>query len=438
MRLPLCRHLASHACNGVKGFQSDESLRSLCYSGRLLEAVELLCSTGSHAEPQTYALLLQESINWKAHMLGRRIHSQIVVTGFSPDEYLKTKLLMLYAKDGDLKSAHKLFDSIPKRSVFPWNAMISGYVRKGLGEETLDMFCLMRMSGQSPDQFTFASVLRACAQVAMLDYGKRIHGIMVKTLVKANVIVSSALVDMYFKCSSPEDGWRAFVFSEERNIITWTALISGCGHHGDAVEVLELFQRMIDEGFRPNRITFLAILTACSRRGLVDEGWKYFYSMSREYNIRPKGEHYAAMVDLLGRSGKLDEAYKLVKTTAFEKHSVIWGALLGACRIHGDQKLVELAAERFFALAPNNAGKYIVLSNFYAALGMWNNVKDVREMVKTLGLKKDPAWSSIEIQGKVHTFLAGDKYHDQIEYIEETIKKLMCSLIEVDCISSLI
>lgn len=424
MRFPICRSLPSPRRIRVESSRRDGAVKGLCYSGRLSAAVEVMCARGSPADEQTYKLLLQESVHWKEYRLGRRIHAQMISTGFTPDEYLKTKLLILYAKDGDLAAAHKLFDEMPKRSVIPWNAMLSGYVQNGLEAEGLDFFFLMVASGMSPDQFSFASAFRACARRATLECGRRVHAIMVKTLVIANVVVSSALVDMYFKCSAPDDGRRAFENSPERNIVTWTVLISGYGVHGCAAEVIELFRRMVDEGFRPNHITFVAVLSACGRRGLVGEAWGYFNSMAREYNIRPRGEHYAAMVDLLGRSGRLEEAYELVKKGPSEQHPVMWGALLGACKVHGDAGLVKIAAERFFDLMPENTGKYVVLSNFCAGLGRWQEVVGIRGLVRTLGRKKDPGQSSVEIRGKVHTFLAGDQLHEEIDSIEEVIRTL--------------
>ncbi|XP_038978773.1 pentatricopeptide repeat-containing protein At4g16470 [Phoenix dactylifera] len=413
----------------------DKTLKGLCFSGRLLEAVDLLCRKGSSADPQTYALLLQEAINRKEAKVGRRIHAQMITTGFVPLEYLRTKLVIFYAKNGYLETAHQIFDRIPHRDLVSWNAMISGYVQNGLEQEGLNLYYSMRSAGLEPDQFTFASVFRACARLALLEHGKRAHCAMIKTQMKANVVVNSALVDMYFKCSSLSDGFMVFKSSSERNVVTWTALISGYGQHGQVVDVLELFRQMIEDGFRPNHVTFLAVLSACGHGGLVNEGWKYLSSMRTDFGIRPRGEHYAAIVDMLGRAGRLDEAYEFVRKLSGEEHSVIWGALLGASRIHGDVELGKLAAKRFFKMQPENAGKYIVLSNTFAVYEMWENVAGVRGMIRSLGIKKEPAWSLIEIQGEVHTFLVGDKSHEQSEMIYEMINSLCCALAEAGYVS---
>ncbi|GKV18761.1 hypothetical protein SLEP1_g29100 [Rubroshorea leprosula] len=376
----------------------------------------------------TYALLLQECIFRKEYRKGRRIHAQMIVVGYVPNEYLKIKLLILYAKSGDLRTSSILFDKLSEKNLISWNAMISGFVQKGCKEIGLDIYYEMRKSGLTPDQYTFASVFKACASLASLDQGHRAHGIMIKHHLTENVVVNSALMDMYFKCSSLDDGRKVFDKSLNRNVVTWTALISGYGQHGRVDEVLESFERMKYEGFRPNYVTFLAVLSACSHGGLVNEGWHYFLSMTRDYGIQPLGQHYAALVDLFGRAGKLHEAYDFILNSPCKEHSVIWGALLGACRIHGDMDLVKLAANKYFELDPENAGKYVVLSNAYATFGYWDNVVEVREMMRSSGIIKEPGYSRIEVQGEVHFFLRDDKSHKLSTQLYELIKLMTSSL----------
>lgn len=385
----------------------------------------LLWHTGLEVHHGTYAILLQECIFRKQYKKGRRIHAQMVVVGYTPNEYLKTKLLILYAKSGDLKAVHVLFDNLMEKSLISWNALISGYVQKGFEEMGLSLYYKMRQNGLIADQYTFASVFRACASLATLERGKQAHGVMIRCHLGENVVVNSALMDMYFKCSNLPDGHKVFDKSSNRNVVTWTSLISGYGQHGRVAEVLKSFNRMRDEGFRPNYVTFLAVLSACSHGGLVNEGWNYFSSMERDYGIRPRGQHYAAMVDLLGRAGRLKEAYEFVLNSPCREHSVIWGALLGACRIHGDMDLVKLAAKNYFELDPGNAGKYVVLSNAYATFGFWDNVVEVRGMMRDTGIIKDPAYSIIEVQREVHFFLQGDKSHKKSEEIYKMIIEMM-------------
>uniref|UniRef100_A0A0E0LDP2 Potassium transporter n=1 Tax=Oryza punctata TaxID=4537 RepID=A0A0E0LDP2_ORYPU len=384
-----------------------------------------------------HASTLEECVNRRDARMGKRIHARMVSMGFDCGVYIVTKLLIFYVKIGEVGVARKMFDGMPQRSVVAWNAMISGCARGGMQARAVEMFGLMRAEGMRPDQFTFASVLCACARLAALEHGRRVHGVMVKSRVGGgggggNVVVDSALVDMYLKCSSPEEARRAFAAAPARNVTMWTAVISGHGQHGRVAEALALFDQMTRvDGLRPNDVTFLAVLSACAHAGLVDEGLRHFSSMSSDYGLTPRGEHYAAAVDMLARVGRLGDAYKLVKNlTDCQEHSVVWGALLGAGRKHGDVKLVELAARRFFRLQPGNAGKYVVLANTYAAREMWGSVAGAHEAMRSLGVKKDPAWSAVEVQGKRHAFLAGDSYHDECSAIYEACNALAAAVTE--------
>ncbi|GFQ01609.1 pentatricopeptide repeat-containing protein at4g16470 [Phtheirospermum japonicum] len=409
----------------------DRTLKDLCFMGRIKEAIGILCCTGLQVHPDTYSLLLQECIFWKQYKTGRRIHWQMVIAGFIPDQYLKIKLLILYAKSGDLDAAHILFDKLLTKTLIPWNALIAGYVQKGLDDLGLSLYHRMRQYGLIPDQYTFASVFRACSSLAILEQGKRVHAILIKSQINTNVVVTSALMDMYFKCSSLNDGFKVFEKSLERNVITWTSLISGYGLHGKVDKVLGFFNQMINEGFRPNQITFLAVLSACSHAGLVEKGREYFSSMMRDYNVRPMGKHYAVVVDLLGRAGRLDEAYEFVETSPYKDHPAVWGALIGACRIHGNVDMIKLAAKNFFELEPDNAGKYVVLSNAYATFGLWKNVAEIRSVMKGSGVKKEPGYSMIEVQKEVHFFFMGHNTHKQTEQIHEWARDLTFILKDV-------
>ncbi|KAB2078519.1 hypothetical protein ES319_A06G168100v1 [Gossypium barbadense] len=418
--------------------QLNKVLRDFCFTGRLREAVGLLWRTRLKADAATYALLLQECLFRKEHKSGRRIHAHMVVIGYVPSEYLKIKLLILYAKSGDLRTAYVLFDNLLEKTLISWNAMIAGFVQKGCGEFGLDLYYNMIKNGVSPDQYTFASVFRASASLASLEHGKRAHGVLIKSHIRENVVVSSALMDMYFKCSSLTDAHQVFNEVVNRNVVTWTSLISGYGQHGRVNEVLELFDKMINEGFRPNYVTFLAVLSACSHGGLVNEGWHYFLSMKRDYGIQPRGQHYSAMVDLLGRSGKLHEAYEFVLNSPFKEHPAIWGALLGACRIHGDMDLVKLVADKYLELEPENSGTYVLLSNTYATFGFWENLAALRRKMRNSGVIKEPAYSRIEIQGEVHFFLRGDVSHRRSAEIYELIKLMPSILKDPDYVPDII
>ncbi|ESQ56044.1 hypothetical protein EUTSA_v10027220mg [Eutrema salsugineum] len=415
------------------GASEKERAAGLCVTGRLKEAVGLLWLSGSQVKPDTYAMLLQECKQRKEYTKGKRIHAQMVVLGFAPNEYLKVKLLILYALSGDLQTAWILFRSLLLRDLIPWNAMISGHVQKGLEQEGLYMYYDMRHHRVVPDQYTFASVFRACSALASLEHGMRAHAVMIKSRIKSNIIVNSAVVDMYFKCSSVSDGHKVFDQFSTRNVITWTSLMSGYGYHGQVSEVLKCFDKMKEEGCRPNSVTFLVVLTACSHGGLVDEGREYFDSMKRDYGIEPEGQHYAAMVDILGRAGRLQEAYEFVMKSPFKKHAPVWGSLLGACRNHGNVKLLELAATRYFELDPTNGGNYVVFATGYASCGLLDAASKVRRRMEDAGVKKDIGYSQIKLQGEVHRFMTDDKSHRLSGKIYKKVQEMTSVFMDVDC-----
>ncbi|CAK8531290.1 unnamed protein product [Lathyrus sativus] len=425
----LIRRMQSESANGRSGLVEntqnlDKVLQGLCVSGRLAEAIRLLYCTRLPVHSRTYSLMLQECIFWKDYKRGRRIHAHMIIVGYVPNEYLKTKLLILYAKSGCLETALFLFNNLVEKDLFAWNAIIAGYVQKGLEEDGLETFYGMRQAGLRPDQYTFASVFRACASLALLEPGRQAHGVMMKCQIGDNVVVNSALIDMYFKCSCICDGRLLFDKCLSRNTITWTTLISGYGKHGQVAEVLDSYHRMINESFRPNNVTFLAVLVACSHGGLIDEGHKYFQSMIRDYGIVPQAKHYAAMVDLLGRSGNLKEAYEFVLKSPCKEHSVIWGALLGACKIHGDLDLLKIASKKYFEFERSNAGKYVVLANGYASSDLWDDVEDIRATMRESGMIKEPGYSRIEVQTEVCFFFKADKSHQQTDEIYQVIREI--------------
>ncbi|KAF8093892.1 hypothetical protein N665_0375s0011 [Sinapis alba] len=413
--------------------QPDKTLQGLCITGRLKEAVGLLWrSNGLQLESKTYSMLLQECIQRHEYTKGKRVHAHMVVVGFAPSEYLKVKLLILYALSGDLQTAGILFRGLQSRSLIPRNAMISGYVKKGLEQEGLFMYYDMRYCSIVPDQYTFASVFRACSALASLEHGMRAHAVMIKSCLKSNIIVNSALVDMYFKCSSVSDGYKVFDQFAIRNVVTWTSLMSGYGYHGQVSEVLKCFEKMKEEGCRPNSVTFLVVLTACSHGGLVDQGREHFDSMKRDYGIKPEGQHYAAMVDILGRAGRLQEAYEFIVKSPCKKHAPVWGSLLGACRNHGNVELLELAATKYFELDPTNGGNYVVFANGYASCGLLDAASKVRRRMENAGVKKDPGCSQIELQGQVHKFMRNDTSHRLSGKIHEKVQEMTSLFMDVD------
>eukprot|EP01018_Ginkgo_biloba_P036812 Gb_09741 [translate_table: standard] len=388
---------------------------------------------------------------------GKQVHALVIKGGFESHVVLGSSLVDMYAKCGNIENARHVFDKMFVKhialwnimirgygtsnecrrvedahhvfdtvsgNVISWNAMISAYAQHGYGEEALELLNQMQKAGMTPNQFTFASILKVSANVAALELGRQVHAYIVRYGFVLDVVLGSALVDMYAKCGSIESACLVFTKMPERNVITWNTMIAGYGKHGYGKEAIQLFEQMQQSNMKPNHITFLSIISACSHAGLVDEGWHYFDSMTQNYCILPTAEHYACVVDLLGRAGRMDEVHDFINKMSFEPNAALWGALLGACRIHMDIELGRLAAERLFELDPKNPGNYVVLSNIYAVAGRWEDVAKVRKMMKDRGVKKEPGCSWIEVNKQVHTFLVGDRSHSQTEEIYATLKRL--------------
>eukprot|EP01018_Ginkgo_biloba_P023373 Gb_39406 [translate_table: standard] len=365
----------------------------------------------------TMASVIPACVHLPALQQGKQIHAYIIRRGFESDIVLGTATVDMYAKCGSILIARQLFDKISKRDVVAWSAMIAGYGRNGHASEVLTLFSEMQLQGIKPDSFSLVSILQACAHLSALQQGKRIHGFVIKSGCESDVIVGTALIDMYAKCGSIEIARQLFNKMSKRNVVSWNAMIMGYGMHGYGEDALALFSHMQQTGMMPDHVTFIGVLSACSHAGLVDEGFHYFDCMSQDYCITPKVEHYACMVDLLGRAGHLNEAHGFIKKMPLEPDAAVWGALLGACRIHCNIKLGEYVAERLFKLEPENAGWYVLLSNIYAVAGKWVDVAKVRRMMNDRGLKKKPGSSLIEVNNGVHAFFVADRLHPQSEKI---------------------
>jgi pentatricopeptide repeat protein len=328
-----------------------------------------------------------------------------------------------YAQNQRIEDARKVFDKMPEQNLVSWTAMIAGYAQTGNGEEALKLFVLMLWKGMKPNQSTFTIVLSACANLATLKQGKQIQAQVIKTGFENDAFVGNSLIRMYGKCGS-EDAFQVFDKMPERDVVSWNAMLAGYAQQGLGKEAFQLFEQMKKTGTIPNEITFVSVLSACSHVGLVDEGWHCFETMSRGYHITPGLGHYACMVDLLGHSGLLNQAKDFINKMPVEPDAVVWGALLGACRIHTNVDLGKCAAEHLFELEPQNAGNYVLLSNIYVVAGRWDDVRKVRAMMKDRGMKKEPGCSWIEVNNTLHTFLTGSTTHPQSKKIYATLEEL--------------
>ncbi|RWR84749.1 pentatricopeptide repeat-containing-like protein [Cinnamomum micranthum f. kanehirae] len=347
-----------------------------------------------------------------------------------------TSMVAAYAQARRLEEARLLFHKMPVRNAVSWTALITGHAQNGDGHGALKLFGQMREEGILPSAFTFVGVLSACASLALVERGKQLHGHITRNNIMGtgtfNIYLYNALVDMYTKCGDMNSAVALFKQMPERDIVSWNSLLTGFALNGSGKQSLFVFERMIESGVVPNHVTFLGVLSACSHAGLISEGRQFLDSMEGEYGICPRSEHYAILIDALGRNNQLEQAMELIKSAPSVNNSAgMWGSLLGACRVHGNLDLARLAGEMLFDLEPENAARYVMLSNIYAAAGRWSDARQVRGLMKERGLKKEPGYSWIEVKNARCGFVAEDKSHEQIEEIYEMLVQLADQMSEV-------
>lgn len=357
--------------------------------------------------------------------MGKWVRSWIDDHGLGFNIHIVNALIDMYSKCGDLDTASDLFKGLEQRDVISWNVMIGGYTRMSCHKEALGLFQRMLQSNIEPTDVTFLSILPACASLGALDLGKWIHAYIDKNIQYSdNISIWTSLIDMYAKCGSIEAAQQVFNSMKHRSLASWNAMISGLAMHGLAEKALELFSRMTNEGYKPDNITFVGVLSACSHAGLLDLGRQYFSSMVQDYAISPDLQHYGCMVNLLGRAGLFDEAEALIQNMEMKPDGAIWGSLLGACRVHKRVELGESVAKHLFELEPENPGVYVLLSNIYAGAGRWDDVARIRTLLNNKGMKKVPGCSSIEVDRVVHEFLVSDKVHPRCKEIYDMLNEV--------------
>ncbi len=298
---------------------------------------------------------------------GRRVHEQIIECSLESDVVVSSSLVDMYVKCGSMEDAWRVFNKMPTHDLVAWNAMILGHVKYGQGQKALALAQEMRQDGVEPDPVTFAGVLSACASLGALREGRCVHEQIIQCGLESDVDLGSRLVDMYAKCGSIEEAWRVFNIMPTDNLAKWNAILEAYAIHGHVNEALGLFERMCNEGVKIDKLTFLSVLSACGRAGLVDEALYYFGSMTSDHRISATEEHYTCMVDLLGCAGRLDEAEDLIKMMPCEPSASLWKALLGACKIHSNVEMGERIAKQVLEVDPKDATCYALLSEIHAA-----------------------------------------------------------------------
>lgn len=414
-----------------------------------------ILASGLRLDTYSLPFVLKAVVRLPAIHEGRQIHCQAIGTGLVCDVPVVTALIQMYstygwisearevfdgvwfrnvafwnamiaayAKVGDVDNARDLFERMPERNVISWTAVIAGYAQMDRPSEAITMFRRMQLEEVEPDEIAMLVALSACAHMGALKLGEWIHYYIDKHGLSKTVPVNNALIDMYAKCGKIQKALNVFHSMGHKSVITWTSMIEGLALHGLGREALEMFSCMEREGIKPNEVTFVALLSACSHAGLVRMCSWYFKYMVTKYGIKPKIEHYGCMIDLLGRAGFLQAAQQLVRVMPFEANAPIWGSILAAARIHGDAELGKQALHHLIKLEPLNSGNYALLSNIYATQNKWNEARTVRKVMRDTFVKKMPGGSCIEVNSRVHEFVAGDKSHPQSERIYEVLFKI--------------
>ncbi|KAL7596246.1 hypothetical protein Lser_V15G29048 [Lactuca serriola] len=345
-----------------------------------------------------------------------------------------TSIISGYAASGDLESARKMFNQMgTKRNVVTWNAMIAGYVNKSQFNDALSLFHFMLLDNKcKPDHITLISILSASSHLGSLENGKWISSYINKNKINLSTPLGNALIDMFTKCGDIENGKSVFNKMSNKCIITWTTMVSGLAVNGKCKEALNFFNKMCDEGIKPDDVMFIAVLSACNHGGMVKEGKSLFHKMVNFYGIKPKIEHYGCLIDLLARKGELHEAIRLIENMDLEANSVIWATVISACKLHGNGELFEYVSKKVLDKEGLNSGYLTLITNLSSSIGRWEDALRFRLEMREKGIEKIPGCSLIQIGDCVHEFVARDTNHVQRSDIYEILECLNDDLLECD------
>ncbi|KAJ8512140.1 hypothetical protein OPV22_002574 [Ensete ventricosum] len=437
---------SDHLAGGLQlhGAVTKLGLDTNIFVGNTLIALYWRCGRLSDALRMFDEMPNKDVVSWNAMIAGYAQNGQydraielcekmVALRKPKPDAGTMASILpaMSNTNQTDIHLVRKMFDEMGKKDLVSWNAMIAIYANNSMSAEAVELFSRMEMAGFEPDAVTLASVLPACGDLSALSLGKKIHELTERKRMRPNLVLENALMDMYANCGCLEAAREVFDGMKRKDVVSWTTIISAYGMHGHGMKAISLFEQMRKSGLKPDPIAFVSILAACSHSGLLNKGKYYFKCMTECYHFVPRIEHYACMVDLLGRSGHIDEAYDFILKMSMKPNERVWGALLAACRVYSNMEIGLIAADHLFKLVPEQSGYYVLLSNIYARAGRWEDVMLVRNLMKNKGIKKLPGCSNVELWNKVHTFHIGDRLHPQSKEIYEKLDVLMRRLKEL-------
>ncbi|KAM7530524.1 hypothetical protein LguiB_033934 [Lonicera macranthoides] len=386
-------------------------------SNEALYIFSQMVAFGVQATSSTFTCVITACANVFAVSFGVQIHGLIVKLGYVRDAYVAASFITFYANCKQMDDSRKFFNEKSHMNVVVSTALLTGYGSNGKHEDALEIFTDMLKMGVLPNQSSFSSALNSCCCLEALEQGKAVHALGNKLGLETDVFVGNSLIVLYSKCGNINDGVAIFKKISKKNIISWNSIIVGCAQHGFGMWALSFFNRMIRAGVEPDDITFTGLLSASSHSGMLNKGRRLFDYFFQQKPIKPKLEHYACLVDILGRSGELKEAEELINKMPMEPKLSIWLALLSGCRMHSNIEVAERAVKRILDLDPYCSAAYILLSNLYAFDGRWTDVARTRANMKNIGILKQPGISWVNLKGSRHSFLSGDKSHPLSEKI---------------------
>ncbi|KAL2548381.1 putative pentatricopeptide repeat-containing protein [Forsythia ovata] len=388
---------------------------------------------GEIPDEYTFTSTLKACRGLGAFQEGTQIHAFLIIRGcpIPVQNIIAGALVDLYAQCGYLFEAQKVFDQMERKSVVSWTTLITRYAQEGNLSEAMDLFRQLQESRIPIDGFVLSSMISVFADFALVELGKQMHSNTIKKPSGLDTSVANSIVDMYLKCGLTEEAERLFVDMSEKNVISYTVMITGYGKYGLGKEAIDLFKKMQQDNIEPDDVTYLALLSACSHSGLVEESHRYFTQLCNSYRIKPRVEHYACMVDILGRAGRLKEAKNLIEKMPLRPNIGIWQTLLSACRVHKNVEIGREVGEILLRLDGENPVNYVLLSNVFADALYWKECERLRWLVKAKGLKKEAGRSWVEIDKEMHFFYNGDETHPLIKKIHEILKEMEKKMKEV-------
>ncbi|KAL6985676.1 hypothetical protein U1Q18_052631 [Sarracenia purpurea var. burkii] len=405
--------------NMIRGHVRDMNLEEAV----LMYDEMLECGVGP--DNFTYPTLLKACANLPAIEEGMQIHGHIFKLGFEDDVFVQNSLVSMYGKCGEITLSRAVFEKMEQRSVASWSALIAAHASLGMWCECLEIFGDMTSEGfWRAEESILVNVLSACTHLGALHLGKCAHESLTRTIGGLNVTLETSLIDMYIKCGCINKGLILFQRMAKKNHMSYSVMISGLAMHGRGLDALKVFSKMLEQGLEPDDVTYVGVLSACSHGGFIEEGLRCFERMKLDHGIVPTVQHYGCMVDLMGRAGKLNEAYEFIKNMPIDPNEVLWRTLLSACKVHQNVEMGEVAAKRLFLLNSHTASDYVVLSNMYAQAQRWHDVAKIRKEMVYRGLMQTLGFSFVEVKRKVFKFVSQDLSSPQCDGIHEMIQQM--------------